>query len=291
MRPILALHGWQDNLGTFNTLIPLMPSYIGVLAIDLPGHGRSSHLPDGIFYDTVFHFGYCIYLVMKEYNWDKVSIIAHSLSSILGFLFAALYPEKVDLLIAIDILLPQHYSPNKNLKLTRSKFDKFFISDEKHREIAYKDPPLFTYAEMEEKLYKGSKWSIDKDKLHHILDRNITKSAKYPDMYYFNRDDRLKFYVEFVAAPESKKEMARRIKAPFLLIKGGASHFLVEENFNEVTEILRANNPNFETFFLAEGTHHLHLNNADKISTVINTFIETHRPIEKELVAAALAKL
>lgn len=285
MRPILALHGWQDNLGTFDTLIPLMPSYVGVLAIDLPGHGRSSHLPNGIFYNAVFHFGYCIYLVMKEYNWDKVSIIAHSLSSILGYLFAALYPEKVDLLIGIDILVPRHYSPNAVINLTRSKFDKFFVADEKHREIAYKDPLLFTYAEMEEKLYKGTKRSIDKDKLHHILDRNITKSAKYPHMFYFSRDDRLKFYVEFSATPEYSKEMAKRIKAPFLLIKGGASHFLVEDNYDEVTEILRVNNPNFETFVLAEGTHHLHLNNADKISSVVNNFIEKHRPIEKELVA------
>lgn len=47
VRPILMLHGWQDNAGTFNTLIPLLPQNHSYLALDLPGHGLSSRLPAG----------------------------------------------------------------------------------------------------------------------------------------------------------------------------------------------------------------------------------------------------
>lgn len=285
VRPILALHGWQDNLGTFDKLVPLMPSYLGVLAIDLPGHGRSSHLPDGIMYHSLSHFVYCIFLVMKEYNWDKVSIMGHSMSSMFGFLFASLHPDKVDLLIGIDVLKPRYRQPSTEIAIMQYKFDKFFISNERNREIAFREPPSFTYEEMKEKLYQGSGESINKDKLHHILDRNITKSTQYPDKYYFSRDDRVKLYVEFLATPEYSKELAKRIKAPFLSIKGGASEFFIEDHYEEVLETLKTNNPNFETFILTEGTHHLHLNNADKISDVINSFIEKHRPIEKELVS------
>lgn len=49
-QPLLAFHGWQDNCGTFDRLIPLLPKTIPVLAIDLPGHGRSSHFPTGMQY-------------------------------------------------------------------------------------------------------------------------------------------------------------------------------------------------------------------------------------------------
>lgn len=49
-QPIIAIHGWQDNAGTWDTLIPLLPESISVLAIDLPGHGLSSHYPKGHFY-------------------------------------------------------------------------------------------------------------------------------------------------------------------------------------------------------------------------------------------------
>ncbi|XP_018319176.1 probable serine hydrolase isoform X3 [Agrilus planipennis] len=49
-RPILALHGWQDNAGTFDRLIPYLPFETPVLAIDAPGHGLSSQIPHGMTY-------------------------------------------------------------------------------------------------------------------------------------------------------------------------------------------------------------------------------------------------
>lgn len=60
-QPIIAIHGWQDNAGTWDRLIPLLPGNIPVLAIDLPGHGLSSHYPPGQFY----------YLF-----WDGVSLVS-----------------------------------------------------------------------------------------------------------------------------------------------------------------------------------------------------------------------
>lgn len=44
-QPIIAIHGWQDNAGTFDPLIELLPTNLSILCIDLPGHGRSSHIP------------------------------------------------------------------------------------------------------------------------------------------------------------------------------------------------------------------------------------------------------
>ncbi|KAG8302741.1 hypothetical protein J6590_025016 [Homalodisca vitripennis] len=43
--PVIAIHGWQDNAGTFDNLAPLLPADVPFLCIDLPGHGFSSHLP------------------------------------------------------------------------------------------------------------------------------------------------------------------------------------------------------------------------------------------------------
>lgn len=44
-QPIIAIHGWQDNAGTFDPLVELLPTNLSILCIDLPGHGRSSHIP------------------------------------------------------------------------------------------------------------------------------------------------------------------------------------------------------------------------------------------------------
>lgn len=35
--PILALHGWQDNCGTFDRLIPLLPPDFYVVCLDFCG--------------------------------------------------------------------------------------------------------------------------------------------------------------------------------------------------------------------------------------------------------------
>lgn len=47
-QPILALHGWQDNAGTWDTLAPLLYKKRPILAIDFPGHGLSSWFPPGM---------------------------------------------------------------------------------------------------------------------------------------------------------------------------------------------------------------------------------------------------
>lgn len=44
---VIAMHGYMDNAGTFDRLIPLLPDQFYVVAYDFPGHGFSSHVPYG----------------------------------------------------------------------------------------------------------------------------------------------------------------------------------------------------------------------------------------------------
>lgn len=53
-QPVLAIHGWQDNAGTFDRLLPLLPATIPILAIDLPGHGHSTPYPTGMVCSEIF---------------------------------------------------------------------------------------------------------------------------------------------------------------------------------------------------------------------------------------------
>jgi alpha/beta hydrolase fold len=88
IRPIVCIHGLQDNAGTFDRLIPLLPKKYSYLAIDLPGHGLSSWLPNGMAYHMQDFIPVLNHL-FSEYNWDKISLLGHSMGSILCFLFAS----------------------------------------------------------------------------------------------------------------------------------------------------------------------------------------------------------
>ncbi|XP_037933751.1 probable serine hydrolase isoform X2 [Teleopsis dalmanni] len=276
VRPILALHGWLDNMGTWNTLIPLLPEHIGILCIDFPGHGLSPKLPKGIIYHTVDYI--CVIIrIMQEYNWQKVSILSHSMSSMLSFLFTAIHPERVDMLISIDIVRMRYRQPKPHIEFMRNNIEKYLIEDERLIMMDVIEPPSYTYERAEQILFEGSHKSVDMDNCKHILNRNIAKSKIYPDKYYFSRDGRIKYYFDFITSAPFAAELAKRIHdVPYCVIKGSESNYINEDS-NEVIEILRERNPHFELHEI-NGTHHVHLNNPVEVADVINPFINRHRP-------------
>jgi pimeloyl-ACP methyl ester carboxylesterase len=48
---VFAIHGWLDNAGTFDTLIPLLPKDLRIVAVEMPGHGLSDPFPPDAAYN------------------------------------------------------------------------------------------------------------------------------------------------------------------------------------------------------------------------------------------------
>ena len=103
--PLLALHGWLDNAGSFDALAPLLVPRWRVVALDLRGHGRSSHIADGAWYHYVDYFDE-IRGVLDHFGWARADLLGHSLGGTLASLFAALYPARVGDLLLIEALGP-----------------------------------------------------------------------------------------------------------------------------------------------------------------------------------------
>ncbi|XP_053955960.1 probable serine hydrolase [Anastrepha ludens] len=282
VRPLLALHGWLDNCGTFAKLAPLLVRTAGsVLCIDLPGHGYSSHLPPGIIYHTMEYVRVIIGL-MKSYNWSKVSLMGHSMGGSVAFYFTALYPTKVDLLIQIDVVKRDSFGPVLNLDYRRSAMNKALLDNERLMDAAIlQEPPSYAFAECERLLHKGSGNSVNLENCKYILERNLSKSRKYPEKYYFSRDTRVKYILDFEAEKAFFQAMAMRIcaiKIPHLVIKAGASTNIGPES-TELIAIMNENNPHFETHVVPNGTHHVHLNDAPLIAKLIAPFLKRYLPL------------
>lgn len=264
-------------MGTWDRLIPLLPQHIGILCIDFPGHGQSSRFPKGMSYHVVMDYVHIVQRIIKEYNWKKVSLMGHSMGSLICYVYTSIYPHTVDMVIAIDIIKPVYRSENIEILRFGRNIEKSLIEDDRLDALALHEPPAYTYEQLEKILFEGSFESVDLENCKYLLYRSITKSTKYPDKYYFSRDGKSKFYYEFNPAPGLVEEMAKRIhNVAYFVAKGSESHYINEDS-NPVIDTLRKQNPHFELHTVT-GTHHLHLNNAEELAMVLNPFIHHHRP-------------
>jgi pimeloyl-ACP methyl ester carboxylesterase len=120
--PTLALHGWLDNAGSFDRLAPLLAGDRHIVALDLRGHGRSSHIAEGAWYHYVDYFDE-IRATLDHFGWPRVDLLGHSLGGTLASLFAALYPERVGELLLIEALGPLTTTAHDSLAQLRRSLD------------------------------------------------------------------------------------------------------------------------------------------------------------------------
>lgn len=146
---ILALHGWMDNAGSFDNLMPKIKYKDGlyIVALDLPGHGKSSQFPPGSSYSDL-NIMMEVRRCLCELNWTqpikkdangesdsnqdnnngskkKFSIIGHSLGAGLAMFYASLYPDDVDEIILLDFVKSRTSTPENLLQRMADDIDQF----------------------------------------------------------------------------------------------------------------------------------------------------------------------
>lgn len=165
------VHGWQDNAGTFDPLIPLLSPDFSYLSIDLPGHGLSSQLPHGMQY-TVINCIHVLNYIRNHYKWNKLSICAHSAGAFVSTLYASLYPDHCDLLIAIDAIMKPYEGSYNYMPLIQS-YGVDFISLGATNE-ASDEPPAYSYEDIIQRW--ANQGHITYDGVEYLAKRGIVQS-------------------------------------------------------------------------------------------------------------------
>ena len=99
--PVIGLHGWLDNAATFDRIAPLLND-VYLVALDLPGHGLSDHLPAGGY--SLWQQAATVLHVAESMGWDRFALLGHSMGAGIASLVAAGCPERVERLVAIEAL-------------------------------------------------------------------------------------------------------------------------------------------------------------------------------------------
>lgn len=278
VRPIVLLHGWQDNAGSFDPLIIQLPNHVSYLAIDLPGHGLSSRLPDGMMYSLEVYF-LALLLIFEHFKWSKVSLMSHSLGSVVSFYYAATFPEKCDLVISLDGLKPL----NMNYDIIEQHFSTGYLqhiqADVRNRDAS--EPPAYKFDELLGKVRTGVYIEISRESAPYLLKRATKPSRTHANKYYFTRDGRLRSSTVPMMSHSVTKKLAKNITSPYCFIEASDSAVLLtaiedKKYYDEIMAIMHTN-PMFEKHSVV-GNHHVHLNDPDRISGILSTFINKHRP-------------
>ncbi|XP_050428891.1 probable serine hydrolase isoform X1 [Adelges cooleyi] len=274
-QPIIAIHGWQDNAGTFDPLIELLPKELSILCIDLPGHGRSSHIPPGIPYYLFWDGLTILRRIVRHYNWRNISIMGHSLGAAIGFLYAASYPDDTEMLISIDTVAPVVFNPAEIVKNTGPFLDRFFY----YESLGTDKMPAYGYSDMIDLVMDGHHSTLTRKACETLMKRGM-----YPvkdNKYFFSRDTRLK--VNRLALPtyETVLEFAKQIHCRYLMIKAVPGR--VRDNwvlYKNVLDTIKESTNDF-TYVEVEGSHHVHLNDAPLVAPYILNFLYKSDPSVK----------
>ncbi|KAI8436564.1 hypothetical protein MSG28_010091 [Choristoneura fumiferana] len=272
-QPIIAIHGWQDNAGTWDNLIPLLPVTTAVLCIDLPGHGLSSHYPTGMSYYIFWDGLSLLRRIVKHFKWRNISLMGHSLGGALSFMYAASFPDEVDSIICIDIASPAVREPATMVKSTGWGVDKLL----EYENLTDDKIPCYEYDEMINVVLDAYKGSISRDDCKVLMKRGmapVPAHIKKPG-YLFRRDPRLKVSGMAMMSIETALEYAAKIKCKVLNIRAlpgqrweRLDYYLnVIEKMKEKADV---------RYIEVEGTHHVHLNSPRNIVDYIDDFLEDY---------------
>ena len=281
-RPVLGLHGWLDNANTFDKLAPMLPEDVHFVAIDLPGHGKSSHKPKGVnTYDWVVD----IKRVVTHLGWKKFSFISHSLSAEYSLLYAGTFPQDVDKMILLDGFVPKlaQFVEAPDALAAHAKA----MVEETVPKRVYPDLPSITA-----KVYRdiGKKFNEELQETAEILVARGVKQV--PGGYMFTWDPNLRYQIQettkslflsnsFEYKFEDYMSFFKRITCEVLVIFTSAnrsqrSRLLSEQSktaqhYQMAFDAIRKNGS--LTIKDVPGNHYVHLNNPQVIVLLVNSFL------------------
>lgn len=105
---IMCLHGLTRNARDFDFLAPALTEHYRVIAVDIPGRGKSGEFARSEWYDNSVYMQDILHLT-EHLNIPRFDWIGTSMGGLIGMLIASLVPDKITRLVLNDIgaMLPK----------------------------------------------------------------------------------------------------------------------------------------------------------------------------------------
>ncbi|MGQ0799187.1 MAG: alpha/beta fold hydrolase [Pseudomarimonas sp.] len=254
---VLAVHGWLDNAMSFAPLAQHLPQ-CDLVAIDLPGHGKSGHLPSGFWYHFVDYLGDALD-AMDALGWERANLLGHSLGGATASTLAAAAPQRVERLLVIEALGPLAGTPGKSAEsLRRGLADRRAAADKRKRVIPSVEAAISA---------RLLATPMQPDSARLLVERNLTAVS---GGFEWTSDARLRLSTPARIAEMHVQEWLAAIEAQTLLI-AAAQH---PPYFDPATRDQRVAMLRDARVCILPGQHHLHMDTPEPVAAAIRSFLD-----------------
>lgn len=224
---IVLIHGWTCDHTLWEPQITALSRRYRVLALDLPGHGRSDPAPDY----SMKRFARAAEAVMRQEKIPRALLAGHSMGGAVMLEFARLFPAKVVAIVAVDAMFPDSAAA-----ATLTDFAARFSAPDAQAQREKMVRGMFTPATTPEVRAKIEKVMLGAPG---ETAAGAMKGIADPDVW---RDDVIDVPFLQIAAASStyltEEAMKRRFpRAQFVRVPG-TGHFLQLERPEQVNEVL-----------------------------------------------------
>eukprot|EP00043_Microstomoeca_roanoka_P002373 m.37955 g.37955 ORF g.37955 m.37955 type:complete len:359 (-) comp11443_c0_seq1:34-1110(-) len=249
---------------------------LNVVAIDLPGHGRSSHKFSGFCYQMV-DWVRDVYVVVKQLGWKRFHLVGHSMGASICLLFSATFPEKVSTLTLLEGAVPLQSDDAAVCDSLRQS-----ILSWEALELKKQATSLVTFDEAVEKLMQAN-LHLDMASAKLLLERGLVPAdpseadpSAAPTRYHFARDLSLRQGSALRLNFEQVEAFMRGVKCPvcFVLAEDGVKYQM--DSSRKHIQTLAQHSPMFQMHRVAGG-HHVHMTHADTIRPLWLDFLQEAR--------------
>ena len=252
---VLALHGWLDNAASFVPLAAHLDD-IELVALDLPGHGRSAHLPLGAHYT----FEVAVHHVLDAADalgWDTFRLLGHSMGAGIASLVAASVPARIEKLVCIEALgglsdVPENTTTRMREAVTVTR--------------GLRDKPLRVFASAEPAIHARMRANhMSEPVARLIVERGIRPA---PGGCEWSSDQRLTVPT-FVRPVDAQIEnVVSGIECPTRVIFADPAQVYLPD---DIRRRYAASLSNGELFVMP-GTHHLHMETPEAVADIVGAF-------------------
>lgn len=257
-RPVVAMHGWLDNAGSFDALIPLLGEGLQIAAIDLPGHGRSEGRDLASAYHFVDWAGVAVQ-VADALGWENFSILGHSMGAAIASLVAPVAGGRVERMVFLDGIGPWSNPESEVVdQLIKGLAEEALLRDKGRRRYESADDMIAALSK--------SRSDVSTERLRLLLKRSARRSQD--GRWTFSHDQKLQAASRIRLTEGQVLAFLEAIECAVLLVRprwGWPVEEAVIKRRVEAIDDLQ--------IVEVEGGHHVHLEAPERLSEVVGEFL------------------